>query len=192
MVRAIVGDDVELYVDANGAYSRKMAVRMGRQLANDYGVTWFEEPVSSDDLAGLRLLRNHVPSDVAAGEYGYDQAYFARMLHAGAVDCLQIDVTRCGGYTGWLRAAALAAAQGLEVSAHCCPALHLPVAASVPNLRHVEYFHDHARLEPMLFDGTTMPVGGALHLDDDRVGHGYRLKEPDTAMLGAARDGHQS
>lgn len=117
--RAVIGDDVALFVDANGGYSRKQAVRMGRELADTANISWFEEPVSSDDLTGLRVVRDALDVDVAAGEYGYDETYLARMVAAGAVDCLQIDVTRCGGYTSWLRAAAVAGAQGLEISAHC-------------------------------------------------------------------------
>ena len=105
LAREVIGDEVELYVDANGGYRRKQAVRMGCRFAEAAGVSWFEEPVSSDDLEGLREVRDQVPCDIAAGEYGYDEAYFARMVAAGAVDCLQIDVTRCGGYTSWLRVA---------------------------------------------------------------------------------------
>jgi L-alanine-DL-glutamate epimerase-like enolase superfamily enzyme len=173
--REVIGPDAELYVDANGGYGRKQAVRMARAM-RDWDVTWFEEPVSSDDLDGLREVRDQVQPDVAAGEYGYDLPYFARMVEAGAVDCLQIDVTRCGGVTEWLRAAAVAAARGLAVSAHCAPALHAHVCAAVPNARHIEFFHDHARIEDMLFDAPPRPRGGALRPDPSRPGFGVELK----------------
>ena len=127
--RRVVGDGVEVYVDANGGYTAKQAVRVGRRLEDDSGVIWFEEPVSSDDLAGLRHVREQVGLDVAAGEYGYDETYFDRMVGAEAVDCVQADVTRCGGYTSWLRIAAIAAAHGLQISGHCAPQLHSHVAA---------------------------------------------------------------
>jgi L-alanine-DL-glutamate epimerase-like enolase superfamily enzyme len=179
LAREVVGDDVDVFVDANGAYSVKQAVRLGRRFAEDHGVMWFEEPVSSDDLTGLRQVREMVEPDVAAGEYGYDEAYFAKMVGAGSVDCLQIDVTRCGGYTSWLRAAAVAAANGLEVSGHCAPALHAQVAGAAPNLRHVEYFHDHVRIEELLFDGVLQPTDGVLVPDAARPGHGYRFKASD-------------
>ena len=175
--RGVVGDDVEVFVDANGGYSVKQAIRIGRRAASDFGVTWFEEPVSSDDLSGLHEVRDQVTEDVAAGEYGFDEAYFARMIAADAVDCLQIDVTRCGGFTSWLRAAAVAGANGLEVSAHCAPALHVQIGGAVPNLRHLEYFHDHVRLEGLLFDGVPTAVGGTLVPDLTSPGHGYHLKE---------------
>jgi L-alanine-DL-glutamate epimerase-like enolase superfamily enzyme len=179
LARRVVGDGVELFVDANGAYSVKQAIRMGQVFASEHNVTWFEEPVSSDDLAGLHEIRGQVTEDVAAGEYGYGEIYFAKMIAAGAVDCLQADVTRCGGYTCWLRVAALAAANGLEVSGHCAPALHVQVAGTVPNLRHLEYFHDHTELEEILFDGIVKPTGGVLAPDGTRPGHGYVLKEKD-------------
>ncbi|KIF07535.1 mandelate racemase, partial [Streptomyces sp. RSD-27] len=163
LAREVIGPEAELYVDANGAYARGQALRVGRELSA-YGVRWFEEPVSSDDLSGLRLLRDRLDCDVAAGEYGYDLPYFARMTEAGAVDCLQADATRCGGITEWLRVAALARAQGLELSAHCAPHVHAHPAASVPGFRHIEWFHDHARLEPLLFEGEGLldPSGGTV------------------------------
>ncbi|GHF07556.1 enolase C-terminal domain-like protein [Streptomyces morookaense] len=173
--RKSIGDGVELYVDANGAYTRKQAVRIARHLDAE-GVTWFEEPVSSDDLAGLAQIRAAVAMDVAAGEYGYTLPYFGHMLAAGAVDCLQADATRCGGITVWLRAAALAEAAGLELSGHCAPHAHAHAAAAVPNMRHLEWFHDHTRIEALLFDGTLGPAAGSVRPGaDGSPGHGLTL-----------------
>ena len=169
--RSAIGDKTELYVDANGGYTAGQAVRVARQL-QDCDVRWFEEPVSSDDLSGLRQVRQQATADVTAGEYGYDLAYFQRMCSARAVDCLQVDVTRCGGITELLRVAAVAASYGLEISGHCAPHLHLAALTAVPNLRHLEWFHDHARIESMLFDGTLDPSGGKLSPAEDRAGHG--------------------
>jgi L-alanine-DL-glutamate epimerase-like enolase superfamily enzyme len=174
LARKVIGDDTDLYVDANGGYGVGQAVRVGRRLA-DEGVTWFEEPVSSDHLVGLRQVREEVAADVAAGEYGFGLFDFARLVDAQAVDCLQADVTRCGGYGEWLRAAALAAAQGLEVSGHCAPNLSAHVAAATENLRHLEYFHDHERIERMLFTGCLDPEEGALRPDPSVPGHGLAL-----------------
>ena len=183
LARQVVGEDVELYVDANGGYTRKQAVRMGRAFHEDYGVTWFEEPVSSDDLAGLREVRDYCGADVTAGEYGYSLDYFSRMVGADAVDCVQADVTRCGGYTVWLRVASVAAAHNLEVSGHCAPNLHAHVATAVPNLRHLEYFHDHHRIETTLFDGTLPPDGGQLVPAPDQPGHGLTLRTADATRF---------
>lgn len=178
LTRATVGDDVEVYVDANGGYTVAQAVRIGHALA-DHGVTWYEEPVSSDHLDGLHQVRSQVTPDVTAGEYGYHLPYFATMLQAQSVDCLQVDVTRCGGYGEWLRAAAVAAGSNIEISGHCAPNLAAHVAVATPNLRHLEYFHDHERIERMLFDGTLDPTGGALRPDVSRPGHGLTFKHAD-------------
>jgi L-alanine-DL-glutamate epimerase-like enolase superfamily enzyme len=174
LARETIGDDVELFVDANGGYSVGQAVRMGRRF-DDLGVTWFEEPVSSDDLDGLRHVRSRITADVAAGEYAWSLADAQRLVTSGAVDCLQADATRCGGYTEWLRIAAVAAAHNLQISAHCAPALHAPVAAAVTNLRHVEWFHDHVRIEHMVMDGAPEAKGGAMVPDLAARGHGVTL-----------------
>ena len=170
---AVVGNDVEVFVDANGGYTPGQARRLGRAY-DDLGVTWFDEPLSSDDLDGLALLREHLQSDIAAGEYGDSARYAQRMCAAGAIDCLQLDVTRCAGITEWLRAAAVAQSMSLQVSGHCAPSLHLAPALAAPNLRHVEYFADHTRLEPMLFDGLPDLQAGQL-LPSDRPGNGMAL-----------------
>ncbi|MGH8111661.1 MAG: enolase C-terminal domain-like protein [Rhodanobacteraceae bacterium] len=178
--RAAIGDGAQLFVDANGAYARKQALDLARVFA-DCGVAWFEEPVSSDDLSGLRLLRDRAPADmdIAAGEYGYDHFHFRRMLEAGAVDVLQADATRCGGITGYLRAAALCEAFNTPLSAHCAPALHMHVACATRASRHVEYFHDHVRIEHLLFDGVPQPVEGQLRPDPSRPGAGFAFKHAD-------------
>jgi len=166
-----------LFVDANGGYSRKQALEFARAFA-EFGIGWFEEPVSSDDLEGLRLLRDHAPPvmDIAAGEYGYDQFYFRRMLETGAVDVLQIDATRACGYSGFLIAAATARSFSIPISSHCAPAIHLPVAASCAHLKHMEWFHDHVRIEHMLFDGAPVIRDGFVIPDLQRSGHGLKLR----------------
>jgi L-alanine-DL-glutamate epimerase-like enolase superfamily enzyme len=171
-LRELAGEDVDLMVDANGAYGPGQARRMG-SLLDELGVVWFEEPVTSDQPSELGHLRRRLRCDVAAGEYVADAGDAARLVPA--VDCLQLDATRCGGYTGWLRCAALAAAAGLQVSAHCAPSLHAPVAAALPELRHVEWFADHARLEPLLVDGAPPVVDGALTLSES-PGHGMTIR----------------
>jgi L-alanine-DL-glutamate epimerase-like enolase superfamily enzyme len=179
-VREEIGDDVELFVDANGAFhDRKDALAWADRYATEWGVTWFEEPVSSADFDGLCFLREHGPAglDVAAGEYAFVLRDALNLLEARAVDCLQLDVTRCGGITGFLEAAAAARAYGLDVSAHCAPQLSAHVMCAVPNARHIEYFHDHIRVEQALFDGVLEPEGGALRPDRSRAGHGLKLQE---------------
>ncbi|HEX3432014.1 MAG TPA: enolase C-terminal domain-like protein [Rhizomicrobium sp.] len=170
----------ELFVDANGAYTRKQALAFAEAFA-DIGVTWFEEPVSSDDLEGLRLLRDRSPPgmNVAAGEYGYEPFYFRRMLEAGAVDVLQADATRCCGITGFLRAAALCDAFGLPLSAHTAPAIHLHVACAAPRVMHIEWFYDHVRIERRLFDGAPALIRGRIAPQAGAPGHGLMFKRVD-------------
>lgn len=178
VARGVVGDDVALFVDANGAFTRAEAERWA-QVYGRHGVTWFEEPVTSDDLPGLRAVRERAPVglEVAAGEYAWSLPLVHALLAADAVDCLQLDVTRCGGISGFRRAAALSEARSLDVSAHCAPQLSAHACTSVWKLRHLEYFHDHRLVEDLLFDGCLEPIDGALVPDRTRPGHGLALKE---------------
>jgi L-alanine-DL-glutamate epimerase-like enolase superfamily enzyme len=182
VARDAIGPEVELMVDANGAWSAERAVEMAHRFS-DQGVRWLEEPVSSDDLAGLRHVRAGVA--VAAGEYATDAYGFQRLLGGEAVDVLQADVTRCGGVTGFLRAGALAAAYNTDLSAHCAPNLSAHAMAAVPRGRHIEYFHDHVRIEGMLFDGVLEPDGGALAPDPGRPGLGLELRRSDARRYAA-------
>ncbi len=174
--RAAIGEDVELFVDANGAFTPKLALGWAERLVHDWGVTWFEEPVSSGDLDGLRFVRERGPAglEIAAGEYAYVAADFRNLL--GCVDCLQADVTRCGGITGLLSVSGFANAHALDVSAHCAPAISAHAFCAVERRRHLEYFHDHVRVESLLFDGVLEPDGGVLRPDRSRAGNGLELK----------------
>ena len=178
-VRRAIGDDTELYADANGALTRKEALYWAHRFADEWGVRWFEEPVSSDDKESLALLREQGPPglDIAAGEYGYIPRDFARLIDV--VDCMQADVTRCGGITGLLQIGGLCATREVDLSAHCAPAVSAHAFCAVPKLRHLEYFHDHVRLEHLIFDGNVPVVGGALRPDPGAPGHGLTVRWPD-------------
>lgn len=175
-----IDSHTELLVDANGAYSVKQAVGKAKQFSG-YGVTWFEEPVSSDDLSGLRFIREKTPPsmEVAAGEYGYHLTYFNNMLSSNAVDVLQADATRCGGITGFLQAGTVCKAYHRPFSSHTAPSLHLHAGPALSNFRHAEYFYDHVRIEQMLFDGVQKPINGAIRPDLSRPGLGLEFKHRD-------------
>jgi L-alanine-DL-glutamate epimerase-like enolase superfamily enzyme len=179
VARQAVGADVELFVDANGAYTQAQALRLANEFAGS-GVRWFEEPVSADDLAGMRHVRERAPAgmDIAAGEYGYTAWYFRNMIDAQAVTVLQADCTRCGT-SGFLDAAALCWAANLPLSSHCAPSQHLHVCCAVTRAVHMEYFHDHVRIERKFFDGFCEPRQGLMHPDATRPGVGLTLKEND-------------
>ncbi|MDQ6801522.1 MAG: mandelate racemase [Acidobacteriota bacterium] len=180
--RDAIGTGTELFVDANGAYSVKQAIAQAESFMES-NVTWFEEPVSSDNLDGLRFIRGHVPApmEVAAGEYGYELQYFDEMLAAGAVDVLQADATRCCGITGFIKASVLCESRSIPLSAHCAPSLHAHLGCALLPVRHLEYFFDHARIESMLFEGALVPQNGALRPDLSRPGIGVELKDADAA-----------
>ncbi|MFF9125213.1 enolase C-terminal domain-like protein [Streptomyces sp. NPDC014889] len=180
-VRTAIGGEPELFTDANGALGRKQALYWAYRFHDEWDVRWMEEPVSSADLEGLRMLRERGPGplEIAAGEYAYTMRDFTALLEGPAVDCLQADVTRCGGITGVLEAAGLASARHVDLSAHCAPAVSAHAFCAVRGLRHLEYFHDHVRLERLLFDGTLSPDGGALRPDTRRPGLGLEIKWPD-------------
>jgi len=183
--REAIGPTTRLFVDANGAYSRKQALAQAEAFT-EYDISWFEEPVSSDDLAGLRLLRDRAPASIAiaAGEYGYDVFYFRRMLEAGAVDVLQADATRCMGISGFLEVGALCDAFAIPLSAHTAPSLHLAPCCALGRVKHIEYFWDHTRIEQMLFDGAPRPrADGCLYPDLSRQGLGLEFKRADAARF---------
>ena len=176
-------ENAELMVDANGAFGVKDAIRWADRYVDEWDVRWFEEPVSSADAEGLRRVRDASRLEVAAGEYAYVAADFRNIVES--VDCLQADVTRCGGISGLLRVNGLAAAHGLDVSGHCAPQLSAHALCGVDRLRHLEYFHDHVRIESMLFDGVLAPVDGALVPDRSRPGNGLELKRVDARRWAA-------
>lgn len=180
VARDAIGSATELFVDANGAFNAPQAIWFAQHFI-DFNVSWFEEPVSSDRLAEMRRVRDHAPAgmDIAAGEYGYDSYYFRHMLESEAVDVLQLDATRCKGFTGFLEGAAVAASFGCPISAHCAPSLHMHLGCAAPGFRHIEYFHDHARIERMLFDGFIAPVDGHMTPDRSRPGLGLEFKRKD-------------
>lgn len=181
LVRSVAGDDVEVMVDANGANTPSEAVRWAALYRDEFGVSYFEEPVSSDDLRGLRHVCEHAPPGmaIAAGEYGWNLPYFQRMLEADAVHILQADVTRCGGVNNMLRFDGMCKARCLPSSAHCAPAVSAHVCCAMETIVHIEYFFDHYRIEGMLFDGTLSPEQGLLTPDRSRPGLGLELKRAD-------------
>ena len=186
VARQAIGSECNLFVDANGAYTVTQAIELANRFA-EHGVRWFEEPVSSDNLIGLDQIRRRAPlgMDIAAGEYGYTAWYFKSMLEAEAVTVLQADCTRCGGISGFLDAASLCWAHNVPLSSHCGPSMHLHACCSVPRAVHMEFFHDHARIERMLFDGFCEPVNGCMFPDLSRAGLGLELKEKDAEKFKA-------
>lgn len=181
--RRAIGDH-PLFVDANGALAVKEALALAQVFA-EQDVAWFEEPVSSDDVDGLSLMRARAPAgmDIAAGEYGYTQDDFERLLERPSVDVLQADATRCGGISGFLAVDGMCEAHHIDLSGHCAPAVHMHAACAARRLRHLEWFHDHVRIESMLFDGAPQAKDGSIAPDLARPGLGLVLKEADAEQF---------
>jgi L-alanine-DL-glutamate epimerase-like enolase superfamily enzyme len=179
-VQKALNGRAELFVDANGAYSRKQALHKALQFG-DLGVTWFEEPVTSDDRVGLHLMVEHAPPvmDIAAGEYCYVLDDARLLLEAQAVDVLQADATRCGGVTNFLKIGQVCETYHFPLSAHTSPSMHAPLCCALTPAINVEYFHDHSRIEQMIFNGAIKPSGGNLRPDLARLGLGLELKRAD-------------
>lgn len=186
VARDAIGPRTRLYVDANGAYTPRQALEQADMLA-EHNVRWFEEPVSSDNLEGLRFVRDRAPArmEIAAGEYGYRLLDFQNMLNAAAVDVLQADMTRCGGVTSFMQIAALCEAHSLPFSSHTAPALHVHAACAAVPFTEMEWFHDHVRIEGMLFDGLPQLVNGKLRPDMSRPGNGLQLRRADAQKFAA-------
>lgn len=181
--RAAIGE-ASLFVDANGAYAPGQAVGMAALFAGQ-GVAWFEEPVPHWDRKGTRAVLRKAPPgmDVAGGEYGYRPEDFLDWIRDRSVSFLQADATRCGGVTGFLKAGALCEAAGMPLSSHCAPSLHAALGCALPAMRHLEWFHDHVRIESLLFDGLPRPREGRIAPDLSRPGWGLEFKAQDARQF---------
>ena len=181
VARDEIGPNAKLMVDANGAYTLPQALGLAERFA-EQGVSWLEEPLSSEDMDGLAELRGRMPAGIAiaAGEYAWSSIECQRLLEAGAVDVLQADVTRCGGITELLHIGGLCSARQVPFSAHCAPAVSAHACCAIETAEHIEYFHDHVRIESMVFEGAPEPQGGALRPDDSQTGLGL---EPRRSVL---------
>jgi L-alanine-DL-glutamate epimerase-like enolase superfamily enzyme len=184
VAREAIGEDVELFVDANGAYTRKQALYWAQAFAES-GISYLEEPVSSEDREGLKHVRDQGPGGlaIAAGEYEWTLPGLADL--AGCVDILQADATRCGGITNLLRVDGICKGCQIPFSAHCAPAVSAHACCALESLLHLEYFHDHVRVEGMLFDGVLSPSEGYLRPDRERTGLGLELKRADAERYAA-------
>lgn len=137
-VRAAVGDDFELMVDANQSFTLAEAIRRAHGYAT-LDLAWFEEPMPAEHVAAHAQLLASTSVPVAVGESMYHPAQFAEYLRQGACSIVQADVARVGGITPWLKIAHLAEAHGIAICPHFLMELHVSLCAAVPNSRWVEY-----------------------------------------------------
>ncbi|NQW16038.1 MAG: mandelate racemase/muconate lactonizing enzyme family protein [Chloroflexi bacterium] len=176
-VRTAVGDDVEIFVDANNGYYAKQAIRMAVEF-EDYGVGWFEEPVLADDIAGLAAVASSTTIPVATGEHEYTKFGFKDLITAGGVDIVQPDIGRVGGVTEWMKVAHMAHAFNLPVAPHAFQLIHLHTACATPNLKVVEYLGSVESNDELWYTEFPKPVNGMWSPYPDRPGLGLEL-DPD-------------
>jgi L-alanine-DL-glutamate epimerase-like enolase superfamily enzyme len=179
-VRECIGPKAALMVDANEAYDPVLALQLAAEFAQDQ-VSWFEQPVRCTDFNAMHELRQHLPTGMrlATGEYIYELAQVTNLLRMRSADVIQLDVTRCQGVTGFLKAAAVCEAFDIPISSHCAPALHVALGCALPGMQRLEYFYDHARLENLIFDGVPQVQDGFLKPDASALGFGLILKTED-------------
>ncbi len=176
MVREAAGPDVEIYVDANGAYGVEQAIRMAGQFA-DLGVRLFEEPVPPQDVAALAAVRAGSAIPIAAGEHEYETAGLRRMAEVGAVDVLQPDVLRIGGVSGWLQAASVAAEYDLPLMSHAAQLSSLQLGCATPGFAALEYLRIQEEMDRLWYKEIPRPQGGRLAPFDGRPGLGLDIRE---------------
>jgi mandelate racemase len=138
-VTQAIGGDVVLMVDFNQALSVNEAIRRGRMIDEEGGVAWIEEPVRADDFAGNARIARELATPVQIGENFMGPEQMAQALAATACDFVMPDAQRIGGVTGWMRAAALAQAAGLEMSSHLFPEASSHLLAVTPTCHWLEF-----------------------------------------------------
>ncbi len=158
-VKKALGTKVTLMVDFNQALTVNEALRRGRMIDDEGGVHWIEEPIRADDFAGCARLARELRTPVQIGENFMGPEQMAQALAAGASDYVMPDAQRIGGVTGWLRAAALAQAAGLEMSSHLFPEASCHLLAVTPTCHWLE-FVDWA--EPVLAEPLELRDGQVL------------------------------
>jgi L-alanine-DL-glutamate epimerase-like enolase superfamily enzyme len=171
-VRQAVGTDIGILVDATESWDHARATRTGRQL-QEAGISWLEDPVHHQDIAGLSHLAEILDIPVAGGEHLYDLVAFKTLLQSRAVDIAIIDLARVGGITPWRRIAALAQAYQVPVCGHVIPEIHVHLLSAIPHAFMVEYVPRSAailRQMPALEDGCLVaPQSPGLGLELDEA-----------------------
>ena len=157
-VRRAVGEDFELFTDANQAFAVDEAIRRARRY-EDLDIGWLEEPLPADDIDGHLRLSRSTSIPIAVGESLYSMLHFREYLQRGACSVVQVDVGRIGGITPWLKVAHLAECFNVAVSPHFLMELHIALCAAVPNARWVEYI---PQLESLTTEGMTIEDGYAI------------------------------
>jgi D-arabinonate dehydratase len=171
VVRETVGPDVKVMVDANNAYRHYQAIEFARK-TEKYDLFWFEEPVEPDDYAGQAAITHATSIPIAAGENEYTRYGFRDMINVRAVDILQPDALILGGITEFMKVAALAQANDLDIAPHGNQEIHIHLVAAIPNGLILEYYRD-----------SVDPMHGKIYRDTLTIKDGY-VYAPDRPGIG--------
>ena len=186
-VREAVGDDIEIYIDANNGYYAKQAIYMGKAF-EEYRVGWFEEPVLADDIDGLAAIAKAIDIPVATGEHEYTKFGFKELIARGGADIVQPDVGRVGGITEWMKVAHLAHAFNLPVAPHAYQLIHLHLACATPNLKVVEYLGIAEESDKTVYKEWSPPKDGMWSPDPNKLGLGLELDPEAVEKYAAGAD----
>ena len=175
-VREVIGDEVDLLVDANNAYNTYQATQMAHRL-EEYDAFWFEEPVSPDNIGGSAEVAASSDIPIATGENEYTRWGFRDLIEARAADIINADAQVLGGITEFRKVADLASAYEIPVAPHGSQGVHVHLVAAIPNGLIVEYYEKNTNpLEGMMFDQSLELVNGQVS-PPKRPGLGVELNE---------------
>jgi mandelate racemase len=172
--RSISGDDVAIMVDYNQALTSTEAILRGRELEKE-GIYWLEEPIAHDDHAASAAIAHELKVPIQIGENFNGPEGLLRAINARASDYIMIDVARIGGVTGWLHAAGIAAAHGIEMSSHLMPEISTHLLCATPTAHWLEYvdWADAIIEEPLkIRDGmvlTSEKTGSGISWDEAKL-----------------------
>ena len=165
-VREVIGDEIELMVDANQGFTVAEAIRRAR-LFEQFDLAWFEEPLPAEDLGGHIMLRESTSLPIAVGESIYSISHFREYLQRGACTIIQTDVARVGGITPWLKCAHIAESFNVPICPHFLMELHIGLCAAVPNAPWLEFI---PQLDVVMKNRMQIEAGYALPFDRPGLG----------------------
>ncbi|MGE4584725.1 MAG: mandelate racemase/muconate lactonizing enzyme family protein [Sphaerochaeta sp.] len=180
VVRDTIGPNIKILVDANNAYNRLDALKIGREL-DKRDIYWFEEPLSPDDIEGCAELCRKLDTPIAIGENEYTRWGFKQLMDAHAAQIYNADAQVLGGITEWKKVADLAMANHVMIAPHGDQEIHAQLVSAIPNGLIVEYYDNNTNaLKEAMFpsslsldpEGNVTPSkspGLGIPLDYDRL-----------------------
>ncbi len=164
-VREAVGPDIDLLLDANNCWDAATAVQVANRV-KEYNIYLFEEPVFADDLPGLARFKQGTDIPLATGEHEYTKFGLRDLLLNDAVDIVQLDGARAGGYTEMVKIAAMTEAWNLKFAPHAMENLHLQLAGAMGSIVFLERLRIFEEITGQVFKDAPVPVNGVMTIPD--------------------------